>query len=97
MDLKVIQIQACGEGHKLITNYKYNKLEKLLTDNGLTVEISNNAGNYLCNHIFYTGMKFIRENKINAQMIFIHVPSIKNIENIDCLAKIFSIFIDTLI
>lgn len=91
-----LEKEACVQGQKLITNYRYNKLEKLLTDSGITVEISKNAGNYLCNYIFYSGLKFISENKINAQMIFIHVPTIKNLENIDCLSKIFSKFIDAL-
>lgn len=92
-----LEQKACINGHKLITNYEYNKLKKLLNDNGFTVEISNNAGNYLCNHIFYTGLKFICENNMNTNMIFIHIPSVKNIENIDCLAKVFSIFIDSLV
>ncbi|WP_160684811.1 hypothetical protein [Clostridium sp. C2-6-12] len=91
-----LEKKACVDGDKLITSYKYDKLEKLLKDNGFNIEISNNAGKYLCNNIFYTGLKYICENNINTQIIFVHIPSIKNIENIDYLAKTFSIFIEKL-
>jgi len=92
-----LEQKACVNGHKLITNYEYDKLENLLNGNGFTVEISNNAGNYLCNNIFYTGLKFICENNINTKILFIHIPSVKNITNIDYLAKLFSIFISSFI
>lgn len=92
-----LEKKACVDGDKLITSYKYSELEKLLKNKGFTVEISNNAGKYLCNNIFYTGLKYICEKKINTQIIFVHIPSIKNIENINELAKIFSLYIDTLI
>jgi pyroglutamyl-peptidase len=91
-----LEKKACIDGNELITNYDYNKLEKLLEDSGFTAEISNNAGKYLCNHIFYTGLMYIRQNNLNTKMIFIHIPSMKNIKNIDYLAAIFSRYIDGL-
>ena len=89
-----LEKKACIDGNELITNYDYNKLEKLLENSGFSVEISNNAGKYLCNHIFYAGLMYISKNNLNTKMIFIHIPSIKNIENIDYLATIFSKYID---
>lgn len=91
-----LEQKACISGDELLANYEYNKLKKLLYDNGFNVKISNNAGNYLCNHLFYVGLKFISINKLKTKMIFIHIPTIKNIDNIDCLAHIFSVFIDNL-
>lgn len=97
-DVRSINLEkkAYIDEDKLITNYDYNKLEKVLKDSGFTVEISNNAGKYLCNHIFYTGLTYINENNLNTKMIFIHIPSMKNINNIDYLATIFSRYIDEL-
>lgn len=91
-----LEQKACVSGDELISDYEYNKLEKLLYDNGFNVTVSNNPGNYLCNHIFYVGLKFINVNKPKTKMIFIHIPTIKNIDNIDYLAHIFSVFIDNL-
>jgi pyroglutamyl-peptidase len=92
-----LEQRACVKGHKLTTNFEYTQLESILNENGLKAEISNNAGNYLCNYIFYRGLKFINENNLNTKMIFVHIPSVKNIESIDSLAKVFSVFINMLV
>jgi pyrrolidone-carboxylate peptidase len=81
--------------NEIKTDYDYNNLKKIFDSSGFTVEISNNAGNYLCNHIFYTGLQFIYENKLNTKMIFIHIPSIKNISNIDYVGKVFSLYLES--
>ena len=52
-------------------------------------EISEDAGNFLCNNLYYNGLKYIKEKNINCKMIFIHIPKIENISNIDLLANIF--------
>lgn len=91
-----LEQRACIDGDELRVDYEYNNLKRALNDAGLTVNISNNAGNYLCNHIFYVGLKFIHINKLNTKMIFIHIPSIKNINNIDYLADVFSLYLDNL-
>lgn len=91
-----LEQKACLNGHELISNYGYKELLQFLKKSGVAAQISNNAGYYLCNHIFYVGMKFICENNLNTKMIFIHIPTLKNIEDIDYLAKVFSIYIDGL-
>ena len=89
-----LESQACINGNILIANYQYNNLYKMLTDNGFTTVISSNAGNYLCNNIFYVGLKFIKDHSINTKLIFIHTPSMNNIKNIDGLAHVLSTYID---
>lgn len=89
-----LECQACIRGNILITNHKYDSLEKMLTGSGFTTVISNNAGNYLCNHIFYIGLKHIQDNNLNTKMIFIHTPSVNNIESIDSLAHVFSTYVN---
>jgi pyroglutamyl-peptidase len=89
-----LECQACIKGNKLITNHKYDGLEKMLNGSGFTTKISYSAGNYLCNHIFYIGLKYIKDNNLNTKMIFIHIPSVNNIESIDSLAHVFSTYVD---
>lgn len=92
-----LECQAYMNGNKLLTNYQYDSLAKILTDNGYVIEISNNAGNYLCNHIFFIGLKYIQDNNLNTKMSFIHIPSLKCIESIESLAHVFSTYIDCLL
>ena len=52
------------------------------------VVISNDAGNYLCNNIYYNGLKYIKDNSLKTKMLFIHIPKINNINNIEDLGDL---------
>lgn len=69
------------------TKYDYTFLKKKLDKEFETV-ISSNAGNYLCNNIYFHGLKYISENDLKAKMIFIHIPLINNISNIKKISNI---------
>ena len=71
------------------TKYDFISLKNKYDNNFKTI-ISNDAGNYLCNNIYFYGLKYIEDNKLKANMIFIHIPKINNISNIDNLSKIFN-------
>ena len=90
LNSNTIKIETIGKNIECYkTNYNFNDLKNKLDDNGFNVIISNDAGNYLCNHIYYNGLKYISDNNLNCDMIFIHIPKIKNIDNIESLAHIF--------
>ena len=72
------------------TNYDFSKLKELLDKNNFRTIISNYAGKYLCNNIYYNGLKYINENKLKCKMIFIHIPKIDNIDCIEKLSHLFS-------
>lgn len=67
-----------------------------MKDNNIEYSISKNAGNYLCNNIYYEGMRYIKDNSLDIKMIFIHIPSINIKYDIEKTAKIISNFIETL-
>ncbi len=52
------------------------KIKDCLEENKIPCEISNSAGTFGCNQIFYHLMHFINNNKINIPAGFIHVPSL---------------------
>lgn len=90
LDCDTIKIETIGSCEiKYKTNYDYSNLMNILDSKGYKVIISNNAGNYLCNNLYYKGLKIINEKQINTKMIFVHIPKIKNISNIDNLANVF--------
>ncbi len=52
------------------------KIKDYLEENMIPCEISNSAGTFGCNQIFYHLMHFINNNEINIPAGFIHVPSL---------------------
>jgi len=47
---------------------------KELHNNGLPADVSNSAGTYVCNHIFYGLLHYIKNNNLNIKSGFIHIP-----------------------
>ena len=70
------------------TDYDYTSLKQSL-EREFKVIISDNAGKYLCNNLYYHGLKYIEENNLKTKMIFIHIPKINKIGNIDELSNFF--------
>lgn len=89
-----IELKAKKNSTILDTNFPLKEIKKLFMDNNINYLISENAGNYLCNNIYYEGLDYIKQNKLDTKMIFIHVPSINQGFDFDKLAKVISGFID---
>lgn len=91
LDKDTIKIETVGQDKiKYKTKYDFTSLKETFCINNYKTIISNNAGAYLCNNIYFNGLKYIDDNKLNTKMIFIHIPTIDNISNIDNLANIFN-------
>ena len=93
VDKVYIELKAKKNASNFDTNFPINKIKKLFDDNNINYLVSVNAGNYLCNNIYYEGLKYIIENKLDTKMIFIHIPSINQDFDFDKLAKVISEFI----
>ena len=89
-----IELKTKKNSTILDTNFPLKEIKKLFMDNNINYLISENAGNYLCNNIYYEGLDYIKQNKLDTKMIFIHVPSINKDFDFDKLAKAISEFID---
>lgn len=81
---------------KYHTNYDYLNIINVLEQNNLKYKISNNAGHHYCNYIYYLGLKFIKDNKLKTKMVFIHIPYLNRINNINDLANVFSKYFDAI-
>ncbi len=93
LDYNYVKIEKAGtakDGTKLYTNYDIDDLEHSFIKNNYNVLISEDAGDYLCNNIYYHGLKYIKDNNLKCRMIFIHIPKLKNIGNIKRLSSIFN-------
>lgn len=70
-----------------LTTFPYRTLVEQLRRVGLTVRISKCAGNWLCNNVYYYGLKYVEEEHLDCQMIFIHLPKAKQVSNFEQLAR----------
>lgn len=82
---------------ELETDYYYGVLKEKLEDNNYKVMSSCDAGNYLCNNVFYRALDFKQNNNLKTKIAFIHIPTIYNIENIEELSIIILSYIKTLL
>lgn len=76
-----IERAALNNNETLETFFYTNELKKVFEDCGIIVKLSYNAGTSYCNNIYYHGMKMITKKHRNTEMVFIHIPYMKNISN----------------
>ena len=82
-----LENNAIIEENKLETDYYYGVLRENLESNNYKVISSCDAGNYLCNNVFFRALNFKKINNLKTKIAFIHIPSIDNIENISKLSN----------
>jgi len=79
-----LEINSLLNDELLSSNLEYNKIKKYFDNNDILCIINDKPTNYLCNYAYH---KVLKRNK-NA--IFIHLPSLKNIKDLDKLIKVIS-------
>lgn len=82
-----IETTARNDKNSISTGVDVDRLRDLFMQNGIFAKISHNAGTSYCNSIYWNGLTYIAERKLNTKMIFIHIPFAKNIEDMDCFSK----------
>lgn len=90
LDIDTVKIETTAKINiEYKTKYNYMELKNKLDRNFKTI-ISDDAGTYFCNNIYFHGLKYIEDNKLSTNMIFIHIPMLNNISNIENLSSIFN-------
>lgn len=74
-----IEGRAFIDGEALETSFDIAHIQQAFERHNIAVKLSHNAGTSYCNNIYYHGMKMIAEKNLNTEMVFIHIPFIKNI------------------
>lgn len=80
-DKVYIETMARNAGEVLETGFDCGKLADAFRREGMEVRISHNAGTSFCNHIYWNGLEYIRENGLKVKMVFVHIPMRKNISD----------------
>jgi len=78
------------------TDYYYGVLRQSIERANYKVISSNDAGNYLCNNVFFRALSFKENNKLETKIAFIHIPTIDNILDIKKLSDAILKYIETL-
>jgi len=73
--------------YKHLTNFPCQRLAQNLRKLGYNVQISDFAGRWLCNNIYFYGLKYLEQTGQKCQMVFIHLPKMKNIEDFEKLGE----------
>ena len=79
-----VEINSFLNDELVTTNLSYCNVKKYFNDNGISCIVNDKPTNYLCNYAYH---KVLQKNK-NA--IFIHIPELKNIKDLDKLINLIS-------
>ena len=70
---QVIDKPVCEEGpDAYLSTLPIKAMVKAIQDKGLPAQVSNTAGTYICNHLFYGVQHFLRDTNIGHG--FVHIP-----------------------
>ena len=67
----------------LETAFDCKKLKCTMEQVGVSAKLSCNAGTSFCNELYWNGLRYIEENRLDTKMVFVHVPFEKNISDMD--------------
>lgn len=69
---------------------------ELINRSGYDCRISHNAGTSFCNNLYFFGLNYISENRLDTEMFFLHVPFAKNCDT-DKIADVIDLLIQKLL
>jgi len=67
------RIAADGD-NAYFSNLPVKAMVKRMNDSGIPATLSNSAGTFVCNHLFYSLLHFISKTSLSLRAGFIHVP-----------------------
>lgn len=70
-----------GEAEALKTDLPLTHLRDTLRKKNIPVEVSNFAGSFICNEVYYQGLRHKEKNGDLKSVLFVHVPQIKDLAN----------------
>ncbi len=91
-----LENNATLNGITLVTDFYYGVLKEKLESSAYKVVSSCDAGNDLCNNVFFRSLVYKQENNLKTKIAFIHIPTIENIDDIKDLSNSILNYIKTL-
>ncbi|MBO4392088.1 MAG: pyroglutamyl-peptidase I [Clostridia bacterium] len=69
-------VNCQGGPDRLFSTLPVKEMVDAVNKSGFPAYISQNAGRFVCNHVFYGVLKYVSENKSDIKVGFAHVPFI---------------------
>lgn len=93
-----ILIERCGVygGKKFFSNFDSTTLERYIKDAGFSVDVSFDAGSYLCNYVYYCGLNYMEQNQMVMEIIFLHIPKLNRLFDISKFSSMITQYINEL-
>jgi pyroglutamyl-peptidase len=57
-----------------VTSAPVERIARAIRAAGLPAHVSNNAGGFVCNHLYFRAGRFLEERDAAARFVFLHVP-----------------------
>ena len=70
-----------------LTTFPVRELTEACHHKGIAAQISNSAGTYVCNRVYYEALYLIAKNSLPVQALFIHLPFIPEQAKIPAITK----------
>jgi pyroglutamyl-peptidase len=72
----VVRSEVASEGPaELEATARALDVAHAIREAGLPVRVSTNAGDYVCNHLFYSALRYLRERALATPAVFVHLPA----------------------
>jgi pyroglutamyl-peptidase len=85
-----LTIESCGtyQNHVLQTSLNLDRIVRSLQ----FTTISHDAGEFVCNHLYYSILKYIKDHQLPTQAVFVHVPLLSD-ATLELVVNDFSILL----
>lgn len=88
-----VERRAALNGERLCPDFDFEGIQAFFADR-YPLKFSDNAGTSYCNHLYYHAIKELSES--NKNLVFIHVPMLKNIADFSALTGAVQAYIEYL-
>ena len=69
------------------TKFPLKKIVAKLKESGYPAKVSNSAGTFVCNSLYFNILHFIETNNLTTKALFLHVPSTTQIVSLEKMKK----------
>lgn len=82
-----IEVRAQVGELSIETNFDCNGFVEAFLQMGIDARLSTNAGSSFCNQLYFGGLEFLRQCSLDTEIVFVHIPFLKNIDDVDTFMR----------
>lgn len=86
-----------GASKAYFTKFPVKKMTLALKEKGYKVKVTNSAGTFVCNSLYYNILHYLEDNKIQTKALFVHLPVSTEIVSLSEMESIIRDLIKTYI